>query len=287
MAVVLGLLVAATYGAADFFGGLSSKRASVPAVVVLSQLSGMPVLAVLVVLAGGEATARTLLLGAGAGAVGGMGLVCLYRGLSVGRMSVVAPITAVGAALVPLAWGLVQGERPGPVAVVGVVLAVVAVGLISRTDDDLLDGAASEAGATSATPAPMLALAVLAGLAFGTVFVLLSLTGEDSGFWPLVAGRSTSILLLGAGTVATGRSFRLQTRGAVATIAAAGVLDMTANALFLLASRRGLLALVGVLSSLYPASTVLLARVVLHERLRGVQVAGLGLAGAGVVLIAV
>lgn len=283
MAVVLGLLVAATYGAADFFGGLSSKRASVPAVVVLSQLTGLPLLALLVIVAGGEASGRNLGYGAIAGVVGAVGLVCLYRGLSSGRMSVVAPITAVGAAIVPVAWGLVQGERPDGVALVGVALALVAVGLISRSDDDGLDGAE-----TAGRPAPpsFVLLAVIAGLAFGLVFVLLSLTDDDAGFWPLAAGRLVSIPLLAVGTVATGRSFALDSRAAARTIIGAGVLDMAANALFLLASRQGLLALVGVLSSLYPASTVLLARLVLDERLLGVQVAGLVLAGAGVVLIA-
>lgn len=283
MAVVLGLLVAATYGAADFFGGLSSKRASVPAVVVLSQLTGLPFLGVLVVLAGGDPSLRNVGYGAVAGGFGAVGLVCLYRGLSSGRMSVVAPITAVGAALVPVAWGLMRGERPGTVALVGVVLALVAVGLISRTDDDLLDGAETSG---RPPPASFLPLAVVAGLAFGLVFVLLSLTDDEAGFWPLAAGRLVSIPLLTAGTLATGRSFAVGSRGAARTIVAAGVLDMTANALFLLASREGLLALVGVLSSLYPASTVLLARLVLEERLLGVQVVGLVLAGTGVLFMA-
>jgi drug/metabolite transporter (DMT)-like permease len=198
-------------------------------------------------------------------------------------MSVVAPITAVGAAVVPVIWGLATGERPGVVSLVGVVLAVVAVGLISRTDDDVLDGARS---GDAPPPPPYLLLAVIAGISFGTVFILFSRTGEASGFWPLAAGRSTSIGLLAVGTVASGRSFALASRTVVLTIIAAGILDMSANALFLLASRAGLLALVAPISALYPASTVLLARLVLHERLRGVQVVGLTLAGAGVLLIA-
>ena len=283
MAVVLGLLVAAAYGSADFFGGLSAKKASVSAVVVLSQAMGLPWLAVLVAVAGGEPTARVLLLGGAAGAVGGVGLTCLYRGLSIGRMSVVAPITAVGAAIVPVAWGLLQGERPGPPALVGVVLAIVAVGLISRTGDEVVDGSHAP---ESSDARPYLLLAIVAGVAFGTVFVLLAETGDDAGFWPLVAGRLTSITLLALGGLAARQSFAPGGRRALLPIAAAGVLDMTANALYLLAARRGLIALVAVLSSLYPASTVLLARLVLKERLLGLQVAGLGLAGAGVVLIA-
>lgn len=286
MAIVLGLLVAATYGSADFLGGLSSKRASVPAVVVLSQLTGLPLLAVLVLAAGGEATPRTLGLGAVAGAFGAVGLVCLYRGLASGRMSVVAPTTGVGAALVPVAWGLVQGERPDALALVGVALALVAVGLVSRTDDDVLDGDVTGTVAREAAPPSYLLLAALGGIAFGAVFVLFSEAGDDAGFWPLAAGRSVSIPLLAVGTVVTKRSFAVTSRAAVVTILGAGVLDMAANAFFLLASRRGLLALVGVVSSLYPAATVVLARLVLHERLRPVQLGGLAMAATGVALIA-
>lgn len=284
MAVLLGLLVAAAYGSADFFGGLSAKKASVSAVVVLSQVLGLPLLAVLVVVAGGEVTAKVFMLGGLAGAVGGVGLVCLYRGLSIGRMSVVAPITAVGAAVVPVAWGLLRGERPGPLALVGVGLAIVAVGLISRTGDEVVDG--SHAPEPTDEARPYLLLAIVAGVAFGGLFVLLAETGDDAGFWPLVAARITSITLLVIGGLATRQSFAPGGRAALAPIAAAGVLDMTANAIYLLAARRGLIALVAVLSSLYPASTVLLARLVLKERLLGLQVAGLGLAAAGVTLIA-
>lgn len=250
---------------------------------MLSQLTGLPLLAVLVVVAGGDPSLRNLGYGGIAGGIGAVGLVCLYRGLSSGRMSVVAPITAVGAALVPVAWGLVRGERPGPVALAGVVLALLAVGLVSRSDDDALDGEETPA---RATPRAYLPLAVVAGLAFGLLFVLLDLTDDDAGFWPLAAGRAVSIPLLTIGTLATGRSFAVGSRRAALTIVGAGVLDMAANALYLLATRQGLLALVGVLSSLYPASTVLLARLVLKERLLGVQVVGLVLAGTGVVLIA-
>lgn len=275
--MLLGLLVALAYGSGDFFGGLATKRSPVATVVVFSQLSALPLLGLTVALTGGQPTLRTFVLGAAAGAVGGVGLVSLYRGLASGRMSIVAPITAVGAAVVPVLWGLIHGERPGPVALVGVVLAVVAVGLISRSPDD------REA---TGDGVPFLLLAVLAGLAFGTVFVLLAATGDDVGFWPLVAGRTTSILLLGAGALATGRGLVAPPAAVTPRIVAAGVLDVTANALYLLAARRGLLAVVAVLSSLYPASTVLLARLVLRERLTRLQVGGLGLAGAGVVLIA-
>jgi drug/metabolite transporter (DMT)-like permease len=292
VAVILGLLVAATYGAGDFLGGISTKRAPVAVVVVLSQLSGLPVLAVLVVLFGGDPTTKTFLLGAAAGVVGGLGLSCLYRGLASGRMSVVAPITGVGAAIVPVLWGLLQGERPGTVALFGVALALVAVTLISRSGAAVDHREASdahdenEAGHPQQSLAPVLGLAVIAGAAFGTVFCLLAETGDGVGFWPLVAGRITSIVFLASANAISGRAFALPEPGALRLIAPAGVFDVSANALYLLAARQGLLALVAVLSSLYPVGTVLLARVVLKERLTRHQVGGLGLAALGVVCIA-
>jgi len=287
VAVLLGLLVAATYGAADFFGGLSSRRAGVPSVVVFSQLCGLPVLAVLVLTTQGQLTLRTAVLGAAAGAIGGVGLTCLYRGLASGRMSVIAPITAVGAAIVPVLWGLLQGERPGVLALIGVALAVAAIALVSRSADlpPSRDGEPTE-GNDRDRATPVLLLAVVAGMAFGAVFVLLAETGDDAGFWPLVAGRSSSIVLLTVASLLAGRRVIAPGRRAMATIAPAGVLDMAANAVYLLAARRGLLALVAVLSALYPASTVLLARIVLEERLTRLQIGGLVLAGTGVVLIA-
>jgi drug/metabolite transporter (DMT)-like permease len=283
VAVVLGLLVAAAYGAADFFGGLSSKRSPVAAVVVLSQLIGLALVAVLVPIGGGRPTLHDLELGAAAGAFGGVGLVCLYRGLAIGRMSVVAPITAVGAAVVPVVWGLAaRGERPSTASLVGVVVAVVAVGFISRSADEAVDGGVGPVASAATT----LALAVVAGIGFGAVFVLLAETSADAGFWPLLGARASSITLLGLGALGTGRTLRPGGGGAGWLIVWAGLLDMTANAVYLLASRRGLLALVAVLSSLYPAGTVVLARIVLRERLVRVQLAGLAMALAGIVLIA-
>lgn len=281
VAVLLGLLVALTYGAGDFFGGLSAKRGPVLVIVILSQLCGLPLLAVLILTFGGDPAPKTFVLGACAGVVGGIGLSCLYRGLGSGRMSVVAPTTAVFAAVVPVFWGLSQGERPSPVSMVGVAVAIVAVALISRAPDE--EGAA----ASGVGVAPLVILAVVAGVAFGTVFVLLAETGDDVGFWPLLAGRTTSIVFLAMAAVAARTALALPPLGDFRTMAPAGMLDLAANALYLLAARRGLLALVAVLASLYPASTVLLARLVLDERMTRVQVGGLGLAGLGVVLIAV
>ncbi len=280
MAVFLGVAVAAAYGAADFFGGLASKRATSWSVTLVAQYVGMAGVAILLLVdRGASPTGGDLFLGAAASTVGVAGVGLLYLGLARGPMGVVAPITAVGAAIVPVAWGLIRGERPGVAALVGVAVALAAVVLIAR----------SPGGATADEPAAIarstLVLSIVAGLAFGLVFILLSHTGDDSGFWPLLSGRvaSTTVLLLVL--VALQQPLVPWHAGPI-VVGLAGVLDVGANALFLLATREGLLSLVGVLSALYPASTVLLARVVLHERLLRRQLAGLALALAGVALIA-
>ena len=279
MAVFLGLAVAASYGAADFFGGLASKRATSWSVVLLAQYVGLAVLTLLL-LADRDAspTGADLLLGAAASSVGVVGVGLLYLGLARGPMGVVAPITAVGSAVVPVAWGLVSGERPAVLALAGVGLALVAVVLVARTT------AEAAVPATAHIARSTLVVAVAAGLAFGMVFVLLSHTGDDSGFWPLLSGRLASTTALLAVLAVLRRP--LVPGGGTPIVVLTGVFDVGANALFLLASREGLLSLVSVLSSLYPAVTVVLARAVLHERLLRHQVAGLALALLGVALIA-
>lgn len=276
MAVILGLAVAAAYGSADFLGGLAARRSPLAAVVVGSQVVGLVVIAAIawrdVEAMGGTALA----LSAVAGAVGGAALASLYRGLARGRMNVVAPITAVGAATVPVLWGLFQGERPSQIALTGVGLAIVAVVLVSRIPGD-------EAAAAGGRQA--IVLAVLAGAGFGVVFVLLAETSETADFGPLVVMRVTSVLLLGTGAIVA-RRLRVPHPRAAAVIAVTGILDIAANTLYVLATREGLVSLVSVVSSLYPAITVLLARTVLGERLGRMQAGGLVLAGAGVVLIA-
>src|SRR5688572_25738411 len=180
MAVFLGLTVAMTYGAADFFGGLAAKRASNWSVVVATQCVGLVGIAALVLVDGTPLPAGgDLAYGAAASCVGVVGVGLLYLGLARGPMGVVAPITATGAAVVPVAWALLEGERPSPVALVGVGVALVAVGLIARE-------AAPEEHAESTRIAPStLAAAIAAGIAFGAFFILLTHASEDSGFWPI------------------------------------------------------------------------------------------------------
>lgn len=275
MAVVLGLLVAVTYGVGDFFGGFASKRNTPTVVVAMSQAFGLLIMVLLVVLDGRGPVWEDVGFGAAAGSVGLIGVILLYRGLANGTMSVVAPITAVGAGVVPFAWGLLTGERPTAVALVGVAAALAAVALVSAAD------AVEDRTATRSD----VLLALGAGTAFGCVFILLGETGEDSGMWPVLAARVASVSLVVTALVVTRRAAR-PAPGTLPSIAAAGALDAGANALYLLASREGLLSLVSVLSSLYPAATIVLARVVLHERMNTKQLAGIALALAGVGLIA-
>ena len=276
VAALLGLLVAATYGVGDFFGGLASKSSRAEVVVALSQSFGLVIMVLLVVVDGNALSWRDAGIGAAAGSVGLVGVVLLYRGLAQGTMSVIAPVTAVSAGVVPLVWGLVTGDRPGPIALVGVAAALAAVALVSAAD------AAEDRTATRAD----ITLALAAGVAFGMVFVLLSRTDEGSGMWPVLGARTASVVLVMTALVAVRRVSLRPAPNTLPTIAVAGALDATANALYLVATREGLLSLVSVLSSLYPAATIVLARFVLHERMNRTQLLGVGLALGGVVLIA-
>ncbi len=276
MAVVLALSSAVVYGAADFLGGLASRRTSVFGVVALSQLVGLTVLLVLLPWLGGPVDAADLGWGAAAGLAGAAGLVVFFRTLARGVMSVVAPVTAVTAAAVPVLVGLAQGEAIGTWSGIGIALALVAVVLVSA------EGGLSALRA--ARPAA-LAPALLAGSMFDLFFVLLDRTSADAGLTPLVTARLASVTLVVLIALAGRQSLRV-TRSALPLVAVSGLGDMAANALFLLATQAdGQLAITGVLASLYPVSTVVLAQVVLRERLVGAQVAGLLAAATAVVLI--
>lgn len=277
MAVFLGLLVAAAYGAGDFFGGLATKRNPATTVVAVSQGCGLVVLAVGFALFRPDLPpGRDLLLGALSGLIGVVGVTLLYRGLAEGAMGVVAPLTGVGAAILPVGWGLLSGERPSGLALVGIVAALAAIVLVAG-------GEAREEGRTAGRTGVLLALG--AGACFGGVFIVLGSTSDDAGFWPLISARAVSVGLMTA-AVAAGRVHVRVARGSFPLVAVAGLLDVGANAIFLLAAREGLLSLVSVLSSLYPAATAFLARIVLGERLQRAQLAGVGLALVGVTMIA-
>ena len=277
MAALLALASAAAYGAGDFFGGLAARRAPATAVVLWSHLVGLVGLVVLIPLAGGEATGRALGVGAGAGLIGAVGVVLLYRSLAIGPMSVVAPVTALLAAVVPVVAGFAGGDRPSATAVAGIALALVAIALIAR--EGKVD--------VRAVSRPVLAMALAAGLAFGLLFVGLAHVGEDVGVWPLVAARAASVMVFGTLMLVGAVERRLPDKSLARLIVPAGLLDAGANELYLVSLGHGLLSLVAVLAAMYPAGTVILARIVLGERLQRPQQLGLAVAVAAAVLIAV
>lgn len=278
MAIVLALASAVVYGAADFLGGLASRRTSVFGVVAMSQLVGLVALLALLPWLGGPVSAGDLAWGATAGLAGAAGLVVFFRALAGGVMSVVAPVTAVTAAAVTVLIGLLSGNRIGPWAAAGIALALGAVVLVSAEG-----GLSALRAARPANLGP----ALVAGTAFGLFFVVLDRTSQTAGLTPLVAARLASVALVVVVALGARQSLRV-TRAALPLVALSGVGDMSANALFLLATQQeGQLAIIGVLASLYPVSTVLLAQVLLRERLVGAQIVGLGAAVVAVVLITV
>ncbi len=286
MGVLFGLLAAATYGIADFAGGQVSRRADVFSVVLVSQLLGAVPLAIVVpFLVDGAPSDRALLWGVAAGIGGGTGVLLLYRGLAVGRMSVVAPITGVIAASLPVVFGLAVGERPGAVSLVGVVVALAAVVLVSSAPppasehDVALEDSVTPSWARAGVP-----YAVGAGTGFGLFFVFLDAAGNDTGVWPLVAMRCSSLALVAVIALSLRRPVKPPPR-TMLLMAVAGVLDVAANVFYLISTRFGLLSLVAVLTSMYPAVTVLMARVFLNERMIRSQLVGLALAGIAIVMI--
>ncbi|GII92715.1 DMT family transporter [Sinosporangium siamense] len=275
-AALLAMISAAVFGIADFLGGFASRRARVMAVVGLSQFAGLLLVAGLLPVLPGAFGAEALVWGMTAGLAGAAGLVLFYWALANGTMSVVAPVTASTSAAVPVVFGLATGERPQPLALAGVAVALVAVVLVSRT---------AEAPKAGTTARPVVA-AFVSGAAFGGFFILLSLAPDNAGMWPLVGARLASLTLIVTLALATHQTLK-PGPGSLPFIVGAGVLDMAANVLYLLAVQSGgMISLVAVLSSLYPVGTLLLARYVLGERLGPVQLAGVGFALGAAVLIA-
>jgi drug/metabolite transporter (DMT)-like permease len=276
LASALAVLSSLAYGAADFLGGLATKRGStVFSAVVWSQATGLVlVLLLLPFFPRASPTTADLGWGAATGLAGGVGLAFLYRGLAVGVMSVVAPVTAVCAVIIPVTFGVILGERPTRVAVAGVALALVSIVLISQSGR-------VEEGKDARTGTP---IAIASGIAIGIFLVCLERTGPAAGLWPLVPARIVSVSFIAvAGLIA--RQKLMPRRESWSMVVGGGALDMVANVFYLLAVRQGPLSIVATLTSLYPAGTILLARVVLRERLRLVQQAGVACAVLAIVLI--
>jgi uncharacterized membrane protein len=284
MMPLVALVSAALYGAGDFLGGLASRQMRTAAVVAISQASGLLVLLAVtgLLLAPADPTRGDVGWGMAAGLSGSLGVALLYRALAIGTMGVVAPITAVCAVIVPVLASLARGVRPPAVVLAGIGLALVAIVLVSQQPEP----AASDPSPVRAPGLPPgIVHALFSGVAIGVFFLVLAEARPESGMWPLVGARAVAVPACAAVAFFEGMSLSQLRARPLTTAAAAGVVDMSANALYLMASRMGDLPVAVTLASLYPASTVILARVVLGERLHRLQLIGMICAMAAVGLI--
>lgn len=282
MIYLLALGSAILYGAADFAGGLTTRRVGAIPVVVLSQASGLILLLLIMpLLPQASPTRSDLLWGAAAGLTGGVGVALLYRALAIGTMAVVAPTTAVCAVAIPVLISVLLGERPLPLAIAGIALGIGSIVLVSQAPEPPEDRSSNIPQKKRASG---VGTALASGVAIGFFLLTLARSGSNAGMWPLVVARSVSVALFVTIALAGRISLRMP-RSMAALALVGGAIDMLANALYLLAGRVGPLSIVVTLASLYPASTVLLARIVLGERLTKLQISGVGCALAAVVLI--
>jgi drug/metabolite transporter (DMT)-like permease len=275
LAVLLGLAAGLSWGVSDFMGGLKARTLDLIAVMVLSQGTGLVLVALIVASRGnGAPPGDELVYASLSGISGALGLAAFYRGLAVGVMAVVAPISATGAAI-PVVAGLVSGERPSAAQATGIALAIVGVVMASRE--------AHEEGRPP-TVATGVGLALLAACGFGGFFVLMDAASDHDVFWAILVNRITGVSGLVGMALVLGRRLGMPPRQ-VAALVLIGTMDIAANTFYALGSTEGLISVVAVLASLYPVITVILARFVLHERVRASQRAGIAAALIGVALI--
>ena len=275
LAVALGLAASLSWGVSDFLGGLKSRTLALLTVLVFSQGIGLLLIAAIVGARGRPAPdLEHVLYACLSGVAGVIGLAAFYRGLAVGAMAVVAPISGTAAAI-PVAFGLIIGERPGALQGIGIVLAIAGVALASR---ELPEEGGPPRVATGA------GLALLSALGFGFFFVAMDAASDRDVFWAIFFNRATSFSILILAALAIRPRLAVE-RTDLRDLVAIGALDISANALFAAGTTQGLVSVVAVLASLYPVVTVLLARVVLGERVRRLQEAGVVAVLAGVALI--
>jgi drug/metabolite transporter (DMT)-like permease len=278
--VALAVLSGLIWGIGDFAGGKATQRAGALLVVWVSKLVSLPLLAIYLIAMYVPVTPIGLAWGAMAGVAGLVGLVLFYRALSAGAMTIVAPVTGVTSAAIPVVVGLVWGERPSGARLLGIGCALLAIALVSI--------APNPSGRPQVVSWRLIAVALGSGAGFGLFFILLAVANEAAGgsvgLWP-IAGSQLSALIIGGLLILMVRPGPWPRGVGLRFTMVAGPCDMTANALFLLAARTGDLSIVAPLAALYPVTTVILALVIDHERLRGVQIAGLAFAVAALVLV--
>ncbi len=280
LSVALAALSGLIWGVGDFSGGKATQRAAVLPVVWISKLVSLPLLVIYLIATYVPVTAIGLAWGGLAGVAGVVGLVLFYRALAAGAMTVVAPVTGVTSAAIPVVVGLVAGERPSLIRLLGVGCALLAIALVSL--------APHPAGQRQVVTRRLVIAALGAGTGFALFFVLLAVAGKAAGgavgLWP-IAGSQISALIIVALLLLMSRPGPWPRGATLRWAMVAGPCDMTANALYLLATRGGDLSVVAPIAALYPVTTVILALIIEHERLRGIQVAGLSFAVAALVLV--
>ncbi len=278
-AIAFGLLCSLLWGLSDYLGGVKSRTFAVPVVLAMMYLSSLAVMLAFVAARGeGPPPGENALAALGAGLVGIVGLSAFYRGLAIGTMSIVAPIASTGVAL-PVIVGLIGGDNPGPVRSAGLALAVVGIVVASREDD--------EGAADVRQQRLSIVLAIAAGLSFGSYFVLAEVASSGDVAWALVLSRASAFPIIATiALLVLRRGGACPGRAELAALAGIGLLDLGANFFYNYASTIGELSSVAVASSLYPVTTVMLAALLLGERVQGVQRVGVVVALAGVVLIA-
>jgi drug/metabolite transporter (DMT)-like permease len=295
MVVLLGLAAAVLYGGGDFLGGMATRRAHVLTVLMLVETAAVIVSVAVALLSGGPAILSGLTWGFSAGAIGGLGLIIFYVGLAAGPMSVVAPVSGLVATILPVAVALAEGERPGAGVYAGALLCLVAIVLASsasETDDPGAPGGRGHTGHTGLARPPRrlgraIAYGTASGVSFGLFFLLIRNAGQSGEVWPVAAGRIGELAVVLAAAAVLRPGLRGLRGGIPLAAVSAGVIDVVANLCYVAATRIGAFGLAVVLASLYPGVTVLLARVVLGERLRWIQRVGLGLAAIGILLVTI
>jgi drug/metabolite transporter (DMT)-like permease len=277
-ALLLGVTASICWGLADFLGGLRTKELTLALVLVVSQLTGMVAAAILVAVGGFETpTFGELLPAIGAGVAQLVALGALYRALSVGTMSVISPISAAGAAVLPLIVGIATGDHLAVLQIAGMVTAFLGIILATRAPESAEGPKASREA---------LVLSAVAAIGFGLFFIGLDSSVKDAGpYWSLLAVRVTACVVIAIGLVAIRPRLDFK-RSALPSLALIGLLDVSANAAIAIATDTGLLSIVAVLAALYPVATVILARALLNERLVRIQAVGVAIALLGIGLIA-
>jgi drug/metabolite transporter (DMT)-like permease len=317
---IFALGAALLYGCADFLGGVATRQARALAILPASALAGLAIVLLGALASGEPVRGAGLAWGLAGGAVGGVGLIVFYAGLAEGPMTIVAPTSALTATVLPVAVSVAEGERASALVYVGALICLAAIVLVSATGQPGAEGGRAATGtpamdgrraatgtsamdgrpAETGTPVPAgrparsfhvraVGYGLAAGATFGLFFLFLRNAGHSGAFWPIVASRLSGFLIIVAAAAVTKTRPVIASGGRKLLVATfgSGTLDATANVSYVLATRAGLFGLAVVLTSLYPGVTVVLARFVLGERLRAIQVIGLLLAAAGVVMVTV